>query len=155
MSSWGRRSPTSSKRRAQNHHGSSNRNSNSFSMHDISNSYNQVTPSKPFAHDYFQFPIYPQNRGRSPTEKTHRSRKKELNPQEKLRRQNKPRLFVALYDYDPLSQSPNDDAVEVTVLINLPITLWRLSWVSESANWLKYSEIKTKTVFSRWVFLLQ
>ena len=29
------------------------------------------------------------------------------------RRSSAPRLFVALYDYDPLSQSPNEDAAEV------------------------------------------
>ena len=27
------------------------------------------------------------------------------------------RLFVALYDYDPISQSPNEDAAEVNEII--------------------------------------
>ena len=31
-----------------------------------------------------------------------------------MKRSGLPRLFVALYDYDPVTQSPNEDAADVS-----------------------------------------
>jgi len=32
-----------------------------------------------------------------------------------MKRSGLPRLFVALYDYDPVTQSPNEDAADVSI----------------------------------------
>ena len=39
------------------------------------------------------------------------------------RRSSLPRLFVALYDYDPISQSPNEDAAEVKVSVSRTVVI--------------------------------
>merc|ERR1719209_2036146 len=55
--------------------------------------------------NFHQLAVYSGARGRSPEiQRRQRSR---------VKRSGMPRLFVALYDYDPVTQSPNEDAADV------------------------------------------
>jgi len=99
LSSWDRRTPTTQRIRRSNKPAKT---SSSLSMNDLN-----------FHSGLSQLAIYPggggggvSNRGRSPELQRRQQRNW-------MKRSGLPRLFVALYDYDPVTQSPNEDAADV------------------------------------------
>ena len=69
-----------------------------------------------------------------------------------MKRSGLPRLFVALYDYDPVTQSPNEDAADVS------ISLFTTSFISHGGDpykpqsslprdWICFRQISETSIF--------